>query len=287
MKVTGFTIVRNAEKYDYPVVEAIASVLPVCDNFIVLAGDSDDRTNDLLNSIQDPKLSIKHIIWDNTLRNGGAVLAAETNKAMAEIPFDSDWAFYIQADEIVHEKYYNEIKYKMEFWKDKPEVEGLLFGYRHFYGTYDYIGNTTNWYRNEVRIIRPNSNIISWGDAQGFRKADGQKIKVKQIDAKIFHYGWVKHPATQQKKIENFSQLWQESYQKKESEPEFDYSNISSLEKFQGSHPSVMTSRIEEKNWTFVFDKRKIKTGTVEKIRSFIERKTGWRIGEYKNYKII
>ncbi len=30
MKVVGFTIIRNAVKYDYPVVEAITSVMPLC-----------------------------------------------------------------------------------------------------------------------------------------------------------------------------------------------------------------------------------------------------------------
>jgi len=40
MKVTGFTFIRNALIYDYPIREAILSVMPLCDEFIVAVGNS-------------------------------------------------------------------------------------------------------------------------------------------------------------------------------------------------------------------------------------------------------
>ena len=51
MKVSGFTIIRNAVKNDYPVVEAITSVLPFCDEFVVAVGKSDDATYELIKNI--------------------------------------------------------------------------------------------------------------------------------------------------------------------------------------------------------------------------------------------
>ena len=42
MKVCGFTFIRNAEKFDFPIVEAINSILPLCDCFVVAVGDSDE-----------------------------------------------------------------------------------------------------------------------------------------------------------------------------------------------------------------------------------------------------
>jgi glycosyltransferase involved in cell wall biosynthesis len=51
MKVSGFTIVRNAIKYDYPIIEAITSILPICDEVIVAVGNSDDDTLGLIRSI--------------------------------------------------------------------------------------------------------------------------------------------------------------------------------------------------------------------------------------------
>lgn len=101
MKVSGFTFVRNAIKFDYPIVEAIGSILPLCDEVIVAVGKSEDNTLELIRSINDPKIKIIETIWDDTLREGGRVLAEETNKAFDAIDSKSDWCFYIQGDEVI------------------------------------------------------------------------------------------------------------------------------------------------------------------------------------------
>src|SRR5688500_13123312 len=121
MKVTGFTFVRNAEKYSYPAREAILSVLPLCDEVIVSVGNSDDDTLGIIQRIGSPKIKIIHTIWDDSLREGGKVLAVETDKAYAAIPSDTDWAFYIQADEILHEKYIDNVRKAMIAYKDNPQ----------------------------------------------------------------------------------------------------------------------------------------------------------------------
>src|SRR6201988_1568026 len=101
MKVSGFTIIRNALKYDYPVVEAITSVLPVCDEFIVSVGNSEDDTMQLIRSIQSPKIKIVESVWDDSLRIGGKVLANETNKAFDQISPVRVCDFYIKPVEVV------------------------------------------------------------------------------------------------------------------------------------------------------------------------------------------
>ena len=142
MKVTGFTFIRNAVKYDYPVVEAIKSILPVCNDFVVAVGKSDDNTIDLIQNIDKQKISIIETVWDDSpeMKKGGRVFALETDKAFQAIPADSDWAFYIQGDEVIHEKYLDNIYLSMERFKDDIQVDGLLFNYLHFYGSYDYVG---------------------------------------------------------------------------------------------------------------------------------------------------
>ena len=153
MKVSGFTIVRNAIKYDYPVAESIRSVLPLCDDFYVGVGQSEDDTLDLVKSI-DPKIRVIETVWNESIRKGGRVLALETDKVLKIVPDDSDWCFYIQADELVHEKYLDTIRDAMLQWKDILEVDGLLFNYLHFFGSYDYIASSPQWYRKEIRIIK-------------------------------------------------------------------------------------------------------------------------------------
>jgi len=142
MKISGFTFIRNAVKFDYPVVAAIKSILPVCDDFIVAVGNSDDNTLELVQNIDKQKIKIIETVWDDSpeLLKLGEVYARETDKAFQAVPNDSDWAFYIQGDEVIHEKYLDTIVSATEKWKDNVDVDGLLFNYTHFYGSYDYVG---------------------------------------------------------------------------------------------------------------------------------------------------
>lgn len=288
MKVSGFTFIRNAVRFDYPVVESVSSILPLCDEFIVAVGNSEDGTRDLIKSIQSPKIKIIDTTWNDSKREGGQVLADETNKAFDAISPESTWAFYLQADEVIHEDWLETIHTSMEKWKDNPELDGLLFNYLHFYGSYDFIANSRKWYRREVRIIRNDKRIRSYKDAQGFRK-DGNKLKVALVPAWVYHYGWVKPPEFQQAKQKTFHRYWHDDrwIEKNVSETgSFDYSGIDSLELFNKSHPSVMQKRVESKNWQFRFDPAQKKFSLIGRILHFIEKRTGWRIWEYKNYKI-
>ena len=215
MKASGFTFVRNAVKFDYPVVEGMKSILPICDEFIVAVGNSEDNTIGLINSIGSPKIKIIETVWDDSLREGGKVLAVETNKAFDAISPDSDWAFYMQADECFHENDLPKIKSAMEKWKDDKRVDGFVFNHINFYGTFDYYADSRKWNKKEVRVIRNDKKIRSWKDAMSFRK-NGEKLNVKFVDALIYHYGWVKSPIVQQKKRESFEKLWHdEEYLKK------------------------------------------------------------------------
>lgn len=290
MKVAGFTIIRNALKYDYPVVEAISSVLPLCDVFYVGVGNSDDGTRDLISSMASPKIRIIDTVWDDKLREGGQVLAVETNKVFDAIPPEYDWCFYIQSDECVHEEDHNNIRKAMTLHLANPQVDGLLFEYKHFYGHYRYIGIGRRWYKNEIRVIRNNKNIRSYKDAQGFRMTDGSKLRVKPTGAFIYHYGWVKPPKLQQAKQSEFHKMWHDDawVQKNVAQvEEFDYSNIDLLGIYAGTHPAVFASRIAKANWNFVYDRARVKTSLKYSFLYAVERLTGWRIGENRNYKVV
>ncbi|MCH7783406.1 glycosyltransferase family 2 protein, partial [candidate division KSB1 bacterium] len=203
--LSGFTFVRNAIKYDYPIVEAVTSILPVCDEFIINVGNSDDGTLELIKSINSDKIKIVESVWDENLRTGGRILAQQTDIALQHCT--GDWCFYIQGDEVVHEKFLPVISVSLNNYNTDQRVEGLLFKYLHFYGSYKYIGTSRRWYRQEIRIIRNKKGIKSYKDAQGFRIND-KKLHVKLIDAYIYHYGWVKSPEMQQQKRRYFNRLW-------------------------------------------------------------------------------
>ncbi|MCX6315669.1 MAG: glycosyltransferase family 2 protein [Bacteroidetes bacterium] len=291
MKISGFTFVRNAVKFDYPVVESITSILPIVDEFIVSIGNSDDTTLQLIESIGSPKIKIFHSVWDDSLKEGGQVLAVETDKALAHVSPDADWAFYLQADEVVHEQDLPAIQAAVEKYRNDLNVEGLLFHYHHFYGTYDYVGDSRRWYAHEIRIIRNNKRVVSYRDAQGFRTNDNKKLNVKKINAGIYHYGWVRHPHKQLEKLSNFYSLWNGqnwSVPDVQAEEHFDFFNdVDSLALYKGTHPGVMKQRIAEKNWQVNFDTRRKKFNFKDNLSYRFEKLTGIRPFEYRNYRIV
>ncbi len=177
----------------------------------------------------------------------------------------------------------------MERWQNDADTEGLLFNYKHFYGSYDYVATSRTWYRREIRIIKNDKKIRSYRDAQGFRK-EGKKLKVRTIEADIYHYGWVKHPQAQQRKQLSMNRLWFTEEELKERVPDvdaFDYSQIDDLIRFDDKHPAVMQPRIDALNWQFSFDPTKRRLSLKERFSRFVEHWTGWRVGEYQNYKRI
>jgi hypothetical protein len=274
---------------DFPIVEAIKSILPVVDEMIVLIGDSTDATIALIESIGDPKIKIHHSVWDKNLRKGGVVLAVETDKAFQYIDASFDWAFYIQGDEVVHEKYHSTIIDACHKYKSDDAVQGLLFKYKHFFGTYDYVGDSRKWYAHEVRIIRNNKKITAYRDAQGFRIGK-TKLPVAAINASIYHYGWVKSPEQMRKKQKESSVFWHDDTQMQKiiSSPDYyDFSGFDSLEKFTDTHPTVMKERIIQKNWAIDLDISKKKFSLKNLILYYFEKWTGIRPFDFRNYKVI
>lgn len=292
MKVAGFTFIRNAVQNDYSILEAIHSILPICDEFIVAHGNSSDATLELIKSINSPKIKIIETVWDDTVREGGKTFALETNKAFNAISADMDWAFYIQGDECVHEKYLDTIRLQMEICLKNNKIEGLLFKYKHFYGSYDFFAHSRRWYHREIRIIRNLKGMQSYKDAQGFRY-NGQKLKVKLIDAYMYHYGWVKPPNGLKTKIKNTGQFYSNDDQWLENtyteDYVFDYNNAEKLVKFNETHPKVFQERVNRINWKFTFDPTVLKNRLDFRRRFLgkIEEITGIRLFAYKNYKRI
>lgn len=275
-------------------VESIESILPICDEFIVNVGISDDGTLRLIKSINDPKIEIIESRWDPNLRAGGRILAQQTNIALARCR--GDWCFYIQADEVVHERDLSQIRRKVEESLDDAEVEGLLFNYYHFYGSYFTYLDHYHWYRQEVRVIRRGRGIQSWGDAQGFRR-EGKKLRVRHSEAHVYHYGWVRPPEIMQGKNKYQDSLYHSDdwvkrrYQNSKDEYDYlDQIDPKLLKEFTGFHPRVMQNRVRSQHWKFDLDKIKHKVTLRDlryRIGGIIARLAGLRIGEYKNFILL
>ena len=207
---------------------------------------------------------------------------------MAAVNPKADWCLYLQGDECLHEDYIPVVQTAMEQNLHNAGVDGLLFNYKHFYGSYDYIGTARRWYRQEIRVVRNRKDIYSYKDAQGFRKGDNKKLNVKRIAAEIFHYGWVRPPEVMQAKDLNFNKMYHsDDWIATHKQPEvatFDYSAVDSVARFTGTHPKAIQARIARINWTFEKDPSQQNLSLKEKIMNAVEAITGWRPGEYKNF---
>ena len=265
MKISGFTFTRNVSKLYYPIKESILSILPICDEFVIALGkgDEDDNTRELVESINSPKIKIIETEWDTEAYPNGMENAHQTD--IAKKHCSGDWLFYVQADEVVHEKYLPIIKTRCEELLNNEKVEGLLFDYVHFYGDYEHYINFHGWYPHEIRIVRNKKDIHSFESAQSFRRIpnfDGKsyrkkegthKLKVAKVDAEIFHYGWVRPPSYMQKKKKALDSIHKgearadEIY--KAQEAEFDYGPLKHLPKFKGTHPKVMEDKMKDFTW--------------------------------------
>ncbi len=253
MKISAFTMARNAVKYYFPIRECILSALPIVDEFIVALGDSDpdDNSKGVINGIGSAKIRIYDRVWNHADFVDGRIFGGETNFALSQC--SGDWCLYLQADEVLHEEDHAIIREYCERFAGNDRVDGFLFSYLHFWGDYNHYLPYHGWYRNEIRIIRNNAGIYSHGDAQSFRKKENQKLNVIKIPARIYHYGWVRPPELMtSKKREQDSMHWGKAKAEAEYEKRdtlFDFGALGKLPRYKGSHPKVMRDFIGRMNW--------------------------------------
>ncbi len=230
-------------KYDYPIVESINSLLPLVDEMVIAIGESEDDTEKVIRAIKSDKIRIYHRKWDIDVRTGGLTLANETNFALQQVR--SDWGFYLQADEVVHESDHGVIK-KDLVQAERRGKKAINFKYLHFKGDY---WSVNPWaYQREIRIVKNNAGLKSVGDACTFKTSQDKNIPAYQSKAAIYHYGWVKNPQTMVAKTKNLDYFYHDDAYIESKFEQLDFKNIYDdvkiLREFKGSHPSVMKEKI-------------------------------------------
>jgi glycosyltransferase involved in cell wall biosynthesis len=253
--VSGFSIVRNAIRYGYPVAEALRSLAPLVDELVVAVGASDDGTLELIRSLGIPQLRVLETVWDESLRRGGGILAQQTNLALSYCRYP--WAFYLQADEVVHEDDYPRIREAIARWDGDRGTDALRFRFLHFEGTYAYVNPVR--YRTQCRVVRNNGRVVSVGDAAGFALADGRHVRARSSGARIFHYGWARAPEILKHKTLAFQRLYHDDdfvAQHFGDIPPEELSDVDIAFRFRGTHPAVMRDLIGSASWTIPAHRR-------------------------------
>lgn len=298
MKISGFSFVRNGFDYGVPFLESLQSILPVCDEFIMVVGNSNDGTREAIEALQSNKIKIIDTVWDMNLKKGGKIFAQQTNIGIDAA--SGNWCFHIQADEVIHENDLPKIKQAIEQNDDNKNVDGFILPFLHFWGGYNYIRNTRRIHKHEVRIFRNGIGVRSYRDSQGFRKFSsinnynngkepGEKLHVKKIDAPIFHYNGIRPPAAFRKKAEQMGFFYktEEQVAQELDAKKYDWDNVDRVEPFTGKHPALMQPKADAQDWTYIYNPAKAVWKTKDRIMQPIEDILGFKFGEYRNYKLV
>jgi len=256
MKVSGFTFLRNGQKLGYPFVASIRSILPIVDEFVIALGPCEDDTEKMVREIGDPKIRIIPTQWNEHIRSDYSIkgFVYGQQKSIALFNCTGDWAFYLEADEVVHEADLPKIRAMMEKHLADGRVEALAFDYLHFYGNANTYAWSPGWYRSEVRIIR--NTIPVWGPEGLFfivleKHKKGRYPRTAHTGATIYHYGWVRSEAQMNLKAAAVHKYW-------DGQPaaKVDYAQIDPaiLRLFTGAHPAIVQDWVPKADGIFQAD---------------------------------
>ena len=237
MRVSAFTFIKNGQILGYPFLQSIQSVLPIVDEFVINVGDSEDETLKMIHSIKDAKIRIIESKWNDGMRDRGYVYGQQ--KMIAQFNCTGDWVFYIEGDEVYHERDLEKIRNSMKSHLNNSNVEALVFNFKHFYGNANSVLNSPGWYRSEARIIK--NSIRSYAPDGLFwlvldSNKKGRYPRAKNIGVTCYHYGWVRSEEQMNLKSGKVQKYWGGQAAK------VDYSQIDQLiiEEFIGSHPDII-----------------------------------------------
>lgn len=288
MKVSGFTFLRNGTILGYPYVESLRSLLAVCDEVVVAVGNSDDDTLEQVRAIGDPKLRIIETTWNEVMQDRGYTYAQQ--KMIAQFNCTGDWAFYLEGDEVIHEKDYVTIRASMEKYLHDKEVEALVFDYYHFYGSPSTYAYSPRWYRRAPRIIR--NSIRSWAPDGLFwlimqENKRGRYPNAALVGCHLYHYGHVRSVEKMNEKQKRVERYWGKTPKEFKGYGDIDPVSICA---FDGSHPAIADSwlkndaeQIMTLNPNYVVNRRDRK----HRLMMWLEKLLGGKDFTKKHYKLV
>ena len=285
-----FTFIRNGVKLGYPFVESIRSALPIADEYIVAIGPSDEDEEDAtlrsIEAINDCRIKILKVRWNEKMQTAGFVYGQQ--KMLAQSQCMGDWAFYLEADEVLHERDLETIKDSMQRHLVDDKVEALVFDYVHFFGSPNYQAVSPGWYKRAPRIIRNSVRTVACDGLFWNVIVNNQKMRWPRAalaGAKIYHYGHVRPLEAMNKKQESVERYWNKiprRLARYQIDPR-------ALRKYSGEHPEIMRDWLAQKaDYAFEPDISYVPTARDKRHRwgLFLERFLGIDLSR-KHFKLV
>ena len=260
-KISVYTYLKNGEKFDYPFLESILSVIEVCDECIVCcASDSEDQTWLYLQRLEKmfPKIRLlPSELWKEKNLVDGAVIRLAAEEAMSYCT--GDWLWHLQADEVYTRADARTLRELVNTYH-RQAVDGFIFNVLHFYAGYDQQitaqAAEIGWYQKCIRLIRAGAGHHI-GDAWTIVMSDLKPSTAIPVDVTIYHYGHVRDKEAMRTKATYMETLYHALPDTYEFCPEgkFEYSQVPQkyLKPFLTPHPETMQLRIAKSTLKNVF----------------------------------
>lgn len=191
--ISAFQFIKNGIKYQYPFIDSIKSVSAFVSEFIIIDGNSDDKTYEELKKLANINRKIRLIqidCVDDWHRN--RKLSDMLNIAITECK--NEWCFLVHPDEIFSPDYlkdFNALFYKEEY----KNIDAFIFPVMHFWKTKKHILWHPNplsyiykYFFNTIRLFKKKDSIQSIRDGWSI----GGKGNFQFVDIPVFHYHFMR-----------------------------------------------------------------------------------------------
>lgn len=209
--LAGCLIIKNGTKFDYPFQQAIESVLPICDEFVVVEGVGEDDTYERLLAMREKDQKIQ--VVRSKMERKVSELSRATDLSISLTK--CDYYLQIQGDEGINEFSCRRIRSVV----DRGGFDILQTRIFHFWSSFDTVYIPKVFYDYVWRVARRSlfPQLHSIGDAMnlGPLSLPGLRtLALPETEAYWLHYGFVRNPKQMVEKCYEFFPWWSQDPEK-------------------------------------------------------------------------
>ncbi len=249
----GAVCIRNGNMLDFPWKEAVASLLPVCDEVVVCVGtgNEDNTANDARHwSMLEPKIKVCMYEWPEP-KGDIEFWVKWINFAREHL--STDWHLQLDADEILHEKSYDGV---LEFIAGAPYRTATCTRW-NFYQDHKHTIPNGHCCGKYVNRIAPRT---MWLPSDGCHPMGTEAVSIAcKTPIEIFHYGFLRKKDAYFKKSRLLHGYFFDTYDPRlEAAEKFEGEWMTmgcmpewtrNLDPFEGEHPERMKGWLKDRGY--------------------------------------
>lgn len=249
----GAVCIRNGDLLDFPWRQCVQSLLPVCDEVVLCVGSrSTDNTEEDAREWASREGKIKLCIWDWPDPKGDPDFWVKwLNYAREHIT--CDYHLQLDADEILHEDSYDEVRRFIQFTPGRSAV----FTRYNFWKDHKHTIPDGHCLGKYVIRLAP---AHVWLASDGCHPMGNEAVSIStRTSAQIFHYGFIRKRDAFFKKERLLQNYFFNSYDPRLESAEKEHGNwmqaygmpdwVHQLDEYHGTHPAVIKPWLKERGY--------------------------------------